>query len=137
MTFHESPLMDASSQTDLDRLQGTWSQTYLEVDGVSEPPDDAHSVPGAVCIFVGNTFTVMTPDRQVLLEGTFELDASTTPRSVTWLDAIGEDAGKAIPAIYELTDRTFRFIAADPGAPRPTRFRTVPGLTLRAFVRVA
>lgn len=122
--------------TDLELLQGAWSQTYLEADGVSEPPDDEHSAPGAICTFRGAAFSVTKPDGTVLLQGTFELDATTRPKTITWVDDIGADAGKALPAIYELTDRTFRFVAADEGEPYPTAFRTVQGLTMREFVRL-
>lgn len=128
--------MNPISRADFDELQGVWSQTYLEADGIIEPPDDEHTAPGAVCIFEGNEFRVVTPDNTLLLKGTFELDATTTPKAITWVDSIGEDAGKALPAIYELTDKTFRFIAADEGEPRPTHFKTVAGLTMREFVRV-
>ena len=128
--------MHPISRVDFNRLQGAWSQTYFEADGVVDPPNDPHTAPGAVCIFRGNEFEVLTPDNDLLLKGTFELDASTTPKAITWVDSIGEDAGKELPAIYELTDRTFRFIAADEGAPRPTQFETVIGLTMREFARV-
>ena len=132
----EPNVADDESATDLQLLQGAWSQTYLEADGVSEPPDDEHSAPGAICTFRGTTFRVAKPDGTVLLKGTFELDATTRPRTITWVDDIGADAGKALPAIYELSDRTFWFIAADEGEPYPTAFRTVQGLILREFVRL-
>ena len=127
--------MHPMSQADFDQLQGVWSQTYLEADGTVEPLNDEHTAPGAVCIFEGNEFRVVTPDSALLLKGTFELDATTSPKAITWVDSIGEDAGKALPAIYELTDRTFRFIAADESQPRPTQFQTAAGLTMREFVR--
>ena len=133
---HESETMHPISQSDFDLLQGMWSQTYLEVDGVAEPPDDEHTAPDAVTIFTGNEFKVVTPNNRLLLKGTFEIDASATPKTITWVDSIGDDAGKELKAIYELTDRTFQFIAADEGEPRPTRFKTVVGLTMREFARV-
>ena len=129
--------MHPKSKTDFDKLQGRWSQTYLEADGVIDPPNDEHTAPGAVCIFEGYAFQVVKPDGILLLEGVFELDATTSPKSITWVDSIGEDVGKALPAIYELTDTSFRFVAADEGQPRPTQFTTVAGLTMRAFSRVA
>ena len=128
--------MHDDSEADVQLLQGAWSQTYLEADGVVEPSGDEHSAPGALCTFEGDTFRVTAADGTVLLEGVFDLDATTRPKSITWVDAIGVDAGKSLPAIYELTDRTFRFVAADEGQPRPAAFRTTPGLTLRAFARV-
>ncbi|MFY9239995.1 TIGR03067 domain-containing protein [Yoonia algicola] len=127
--------MDSVSKADFDQLQGVWSQTYLEADGIVEPPNDEHTAPGAVCIFERNEFRVVKPDNTLLLMGTFELDATTSPKSITWVDSIGDDAGKALPAIYELTDDSFRFIAADEGQPRPTKFKTIVGLTMREFER--
>jgi hypothetical protein len=50
-------------------------------------------------------------------------------------DSMGDDAGKALPASYELDEGSFIFIAADEGMPRPTIFVTSPGMTLRGFVR--
>ena len=110
----EPNVTNDESATDLQLLQGDWSQTYLEADGVSESPDDEHSAPGAICTFRGTAFRVATSDDTVLLEGTFELDATTRPKTITWVDDIGADAGKALPAIYELTDQTFRFIGLPP-----------------------
>ena len=127
--------MNQKSKADVKLLQGAWSQIYLEADGVINPPDDEHSAPGALCVFDGSEFRVETPSNTLLLKGTFELDATTQPKSITWVDAIGDDAGKELPAIYQLTERTFRFIAADEGQPRPTEFKTAPGLTMRAFAR--
>lgn len=48
---------------------------------------------------------------------------------------MGADKGKPLLASYRLDGDAFVFIAADPGEPRPTVFRTVPGLTLRTFAR--
>ena len=108
----------------------------MEADGVAEPPDDEHSAPGAICQFEGSEFRVITPDNRLLLRGVFELDANTRPKSITWIDAIGADAGKVLPAIYELTKQRFKFIAADEGQPCPIEFKTTMGLTMREFVRV-
>lgn len=124
-----------ASERDLAALQGNWEQVGLEADGEIEPADDDHGAPGALTTFSGNTFCVRTVQGQILLEGTFTLDASTTPRSITWVDAIGEDQGKHLPASYELDGDHFVFIAANEGAARPTRFTTEPGLTMRTFRR--
>ena len=127
--------MDATA-ADLATLQGHWQQVYLEADGVTNPPD-AHSAPGGQLIIRGHNFSVHGANGEVLLHGAFELDATTNPKSITWIDAIGEDTGKRLPASYELTPDRFIFIAADEGAPRPLIFRTAPGQTLRAFRRPA
>ena len=125
--------MDLSS-ADLDALQGCWEQVYLEVDGIANPPDD-HTAPGALTTIEGNSFVVRRASGEVLLQGVFELDALTSPKSITWIDSIGPDAGRRLPASYWLERDGFAFIAADEGAPRPLVFRTSVGLTMRAFRR--
>jgi uncharacterized protein (TIGR03067 family) len=119
---------------DLQALQGAWEQVYLEADGTANPPDD-HSAPGARLTIEGHTFFVRRAGGEVLLHGVVELDPATSPKSITWIDAIGADAGKRLPASYRLDAESFTFIAADEGAPRPLVFRTTGGLTMRAFRR--
>ena len=122
------------SSADLAELQGHWEQVYLEVDGVPNPPDE-HTASDALTVISGQTFSVRRPTGEVLLEGAFELNATTSPKSITWVDSIGLDAGKRLPASYKLEGDCFTFIAADEGAPRPVFFRTEPGLTMLAFRR--
>jgi UDP-N-acetylmuramoyl-L-alanine---L-glutamate ligase len=119
---------------DLAALQGAWEQVAHEADGIVNPPDDL-GAPGAITTFTGHHFAVRTPDGELLLEGSFTLDASLTPKAITWIDAIGPDAGKSLPASYVLEGDYFQFIAGDEGAPRPVVFRTSSGQTMRAFVR--
>ncbi|MEW9625838.1 TIGR03067 domain-containing protein [Rhodanobacter geophilus] len=122
------------SADDLAALQGIWEQVGFEENGLTDPPDD-HGAPGALTLIHGNRFEVRAVDGELLLEGGFTLDASTTPKSITWVDSIGLDAGKLLPAIYRLEGDHFLFVAADEGMPRPTTFRTSMGLTMRSFVR--
>jgi uncharacterized protein (TIGR03067 family) len=122
------------NERDLQRLQGAWVQTALEDSGVLNPVDE-HSAPGAVTTISGNQFQVVTLTGAVLLAGGFTLDARTTPKTIIWVDAIGADAGKQLPASYRLEGDHFIFIAADEGMPRPTRFSTATGQTMRTFVR--
>ena len=65
----------------------------------------------------------------------FFLDSGTVPKSITWIDSMGDDAGKHLPASYRLDGDEFAFIAADEGMPRPTIFSTGPGQTMRTFLR--
>jgi uncharacterized protein (TIGR03067 family) len=122
------------SLRDLETLQGQWEQISLEIDGVMDPPDDL-SAPGGVTAFSGDRFTVHAADGALLLEGAFTLDASANPKQVNWLDTIGPDAGRPLPAIYRLDGDHFIFVAADAGASRPTEFRAGPGQIMRTFVR--
>lgn len=128
--------MSSLSDPDFQALQGTWEQTSLEDSGVLNPVD-AHSAPGALTTITGDRFEVTTVNAEVLLAGRFFLDSSTVPKSITWVDAIGEDAGKLLPASYRLEGDEFVFIAADEHMPRPIIFSTGPGQTMRTFVRRA
>jgi len=120
--------------SDLAALQGTWEQVDFEENGIANPPDDYGAV-GSLTTFRNDHFAVHAADGTVLLEGRFELDASAVPKTVDWIDVIGPDAGKKLPAIYRLEGDHFVFIAGDEGSPRPTQFRTGAGQAMRTFVR--
>ena len=128
--------MSSISDPDVQALQGKWEQTSLEDSGVLDPVD-AHSAPGAITTISGDRFEVKTVSGEVLLAGRFFLDSTAVPKRMTWVDTIGEDAGKLLPASYRLEGDVFVFIAADEGLPRPTVFSTGPGQTMRTFVRRA
>lgn len=119
---------------DLARLQGRWKQIRFEENGVIEPPD-VHGGHGAITTIAGDTFEVRLDGGELLLAGRFIIDPTKTPRSITWIDNMGDDAGKPLPASYQLEGDSFVFIAADEGMPQPQAFITSPGLTLRGFVR--
>jgi uncharacterized protein (TIGR03067 family) len=124
----------SASDRDLAALQGSWEQVSLEADGISNPPGDL-GLRGALTTFRDNHFVVRTTEGALLLEGTFVLDASVSPKAITWTDSMGPDSGKQLPAIYKLEGDLFVFIAADEGASRPSMFRTGPGQTMRTLVR--
>ena len=126
--------MSSISDPDFQALQGAWEQTSLEDSGVLNPVD-AHSAPGAITTITDDRFEVKTVDGDVLLAGRCFLDSTTVPKSITWVDSIGEDAGKQLPASYRLEGDEFVFIAADESMPRPITFSTGPGQTMRTFVR--
>ncbi|MBE1160514.1 TIGR03067 domain-containing protein [Dyella acidiphila] len=122
------------SAHDLAALQGAWEQIAHEADGVIDPPDE-YGAPGAITTIRDQHFAVHTAQGELLLEGRFVLDATLSPKAITWIDAVGADAGRPLPASYVLDGDRFVFIAADMGRPRPIEFRTVAGLTMRTFVR--
>ena len=126
--------MGEAAIADIQMLQGQWLQIRFEENGVVNPTD-SHSAPGAVTTIEGNSFHVGVAGQETILRGTFTLDATTVPKSITWIDSTGQDAGKPLLEIYDLSKDSFTFVAADAGMPRPTEFSTKPGLTLRSFVR--
>ncbi|MGY1878754.1 TIGR03067 domain-containing protein [Pseudomonas reactans] len=128
--------MSSISDPDVQALQGAWEQTSLEDSGVLNPVD-VHSAPGAITTITGDRFEVKTVSGELLLAGRFYLDSTAVPKRITWIDSIGDDAGKHLPASYRLEANEFVFIAADENMPRPTLFSTGPGQTMRTFVRRA
>ena len=126
----------SASERDLAALQGIWKQVAFEEDGNPHAIDGYGASSGSLTTFRGNHFSVRGNAGQLLLEGTFALDASRTPKTIDWTDSMGADAGKTLPAIYELEGDHFVFVATDEHAPRPAEFRTAPGLTMRTFLRV-
>ena len=130
------PRKKINPPSDLDTLQGTWEQVGFEENGTSKSQDE-HGTTGAMTTFSQNRFMVRALDGTLLLEGIFELDPSSSPKTVDWIDMMGPNAGKKLPAIYKLEKDRFVFIAADAGAPRPAVFRTASGQTMRTFIRRA
>lgn len=124
-----------ATDRDLAALQGTWQQIAFEENGIRNAPD-SHAAGGATTTITGYHFDVRGHGGQLILKGNFTLDASTSPKSITWIDSVGEDKDKPLPAIYALEHDRFVFIAADTDMPRPTVFHTGPGQTMRSFVRV-
>ena len=97
---------------DFAMFQGKWRQIKFEENGFISPID-THGAEGAIMTVSGNTFHVAVPGGETLIEGNFELDTSTSPKRIDWVDSIGEDAGKIFPAIYTLSNDAFEFAAAD------------------------
>jgi uncharacterized protein (TIGR03067 family) len=121
-------------ETDLQRFQGQWRQVRFEENGIVDP-SDTHGAQDAVMTIVDQTFHVAIPGGDALIEGKFLIDGATSPKRIDWIDSIGSDAGKKLPAIYTLSDDAFEFAAADAGMERPQDFAGGSGITIRGFVR--
>ena len=120
---------------DVDGLQGAWQQLSFEADGNPSASDE--NAAANVTVFSANDFTVYGIDGSVMLRGAFSLNEELRPKTVDWIDAIGPDAGKTLPGIYELDGDRLRFVVGESGGPRPTRFATRLGETMRSFRRLA
>ncbi len=125
-------LPDAIAE-EMKKLQGTWKQIAYERDGMTEPPDEQGWEPRTT--FAGDTFVVTLADGSVPIKGTYRLDPTRSPKTVDWMDSIGEDAGKTLLAIYSLEEDRLVFCAAYPGLPRPTELRAGKGQVLRVHQR--
>jgi len=114
---------------DAKMLEGTWLPRTAELGG--RPLGDAvlKSISlkldgGKYEVFVGNS-----PDR-----GTYTLDPTTNPRSISVTGTDGPNKGKTFPAIYQLghddDGDTLRICYDLSGKRRPTEFKSVVGTKL-------
>lgn len=126
--------MPKNSEKDLALLQGVWEQVRHEANGAAIF-DGILDAAGNQVIIAGNDFTVISAKGEVLLKGTFLLDATTIPRQVTWIGATGPDQGKSVSAIYSISGDEFVFVYAQDGAAKPTDFRADAGQAMRRFAR--
>lgn len=121
-------------ETDLKQFQGRWRQVRFEENGIVDPAD-THGAHDAIMTIVGETFHVAVPGEEALIEGRFVIEDDASPKRIDWIDSIGSDAGKRLPAIYTLSQNTFEFAAADADMERPQDFTGGSGITIRGFVR--
>jgi uncharacterized protein (TIGR03067 family) len=133
MANNDATSIPVTLTEEIKKLQGTWKQIAYERDGIVEPLDEQGWEPRVT--FSGDTFVVTLADGSIPIKGTYKLDPTRKPKTIDWSDAIGEDAGKTLLAIYTLEGDCFAFCAAYPGQERPTEFSTRPGQVLRISQR--
>jgi len=114
-----------SPDDDAKAVQGHWKPAKAELAG--QPISDAvlKSISlkldhGKYEVLVGSQ-----PDR-----GTYALDSTSQPKSMTITGTEGPNRGKTFPAIYELKGDTLRICYDLSGAKRPTEFKSIAGTQL-------
>jgi uncharacterized protein (TIGR03067 family) len=107
---------------DLDLLQGSWTVTALEMDGLKMP---SAMLANARIVVRGDRFS--STGMGAVYEGTLELDASTSPRQLNMNFDAGPEKGNTNPGIYELDGDTWRICLATRGVVRPSSFASTPG----------
>ena len=106
--------------TDLDRLQGAWSVTSLEMDGHAVPS------PGGACIVIeGSRFQSLGMGAEY--EGEVELNSRKRPKQFDLVFTAGPEKGNRSPGINELQGDAWKLCLAVTGNTRPTQFATAPG----------
>ena len=115
-------------------LNGSWIQVYSNEDGVDNPEEEKGL--GSITNFKDGEFIVYSTENKIALKGEYITRPDASPPEIDWVDSIGIDAGKLFPSIYELTDDTFMFCAADEGVARPKIFTPQKGHTIRKFSRL-
>ena len=115
----------AGDPPDYKPLRGDWVPVAAELGGQAMPD----AVLKKIRMTLGDgTYEVSVggqPDT-----GTFEIDATTTPRSMVIRGTAGPNQGRTFPAIYELKGTALRICYNLAGEPRPKEFKTTAGTKL-------
>jgi uncharacterized protein (TIGR03067 family) len=115
----------ADKPDDAKALQGVWTPAKADLGGQPMAEAVLKSISlkldnGKYQVFVGDK-----PDR-----GTYTLDATSKPKSMTITGTDGPNHGKTFSAIYEHEGDTLRICYDLSGAKRPTEFKTIAGTRL-------
>src|SRR5215831_11770869 len=107
---------------DLDRLQGSWTITAMEVDGQEMT---AEMLAETRVTIKSNRFTSI--GMGAAYEGILKLNVKTSPRQFDLKFDAGPEKGNTNLGIYELNGDTWRICLATRGRVRPPNFVSTPG----------
>jgi len=115
----------ADSPADAKAVQGSWTPAKAELGGQPMPEAVLKTISlklekGKYDVLVGDK-----PDK-----GTYTIDSTSKPKSMTITGTEGPNQGKTFPAIYEIKGDTLRICYDLSGAKRPTEFKSVTGTKL-------
>jgi uncharacterized protein (TIGR03067 family) len=105
--------------TDLERLQGTWSITALEIDGQQMPST------GSRIVINGERFTTIAMGAEY--GGSIELDTAAKPKRFDLIFTEGPHRDDRSLGIYELDGDTWKICLGLTGKTRPRKFATTAG----------
>ncbi|HEV8385697.1 MAG TPA: TIGR03067 domain-containing protein [Candidatus Acidoferrales bacterium] len=103
---------------EIDRLQGTWSISSLELDGRPMP------AMGTIVV-KGSRFTTSAMGEDY--SGTISVDGNKTPNTFDLKFTSGPEKGNTNYGIYELDGDTWKICLSITGKDRPTDFASQPG----------
>jgi uncharacterized protein (TIGR03067 family) len=116
----------AKDNKDPESLQGVWRIVRSEQGAL----DDTWEVEDHRISFEKDAFVLRKGDK-VLLEGKFKVDTSQNPNTIDITIREGQDKGKSILGIWEITVDGLRWCVGEPGKDRPWEFSTNKGGTDR------
>jgi len=115
----------AGPPDDAKAIQGTWTPAKADLGG--QPM--AEAVLRSISLKLANSkYEVFVGDKPD--KGTYTLDSTSKPKSMTITGTEGPNHGKTFPAIYELKGDTLLICYDLSGAKRPTEFKSVAGTKL-------
>ncbi len=98
------------TRAELQKLQGTWRISSVEIKGIVTPADAEHTL-----VISGDKTSLSGQGRT--LKGAIRIAPAQKPKAIDFL--YGDD--EPVTAIYELSDDVLKVCEARPGAPRPTK----------------
>jgi uncharacterized protein (TIGR03067 family) len=101
------------------RLNGTWEMVRVVVDGKEQQEEVTVTLKDA-------KYTAQVGD-EVVDEGTFKLDPTTTPKSLDITPTSGPEKGKTSLGLYEVKGDNLRICFAPEGKSRPKAFESKEG----------
>ncbi len=107
---------------DLEKMQGTWVMTVLEIDGKLVPEE---KLKDTTLVIKGDKYTTTVKGKSH--EATFTLDPAKKPKAIDMTMADGPNKDKVHRGIYELDGDTLRLCRGQqPDRERPAEFGTWP-----------
>jgi uncharacterized protein (TIGR03067 family) len=103
-------------------MEGTWKVESAEAGGRKIESGDLMEI---VVKITGGRYEVKIKDK--LDAGTMTVDETQKPKTMDATDTEGDDVGKVVKAIYELSGDTLRVCYTLDGGERPKEFATKEG----------
>jgi len=118
----EGPEKGATMKSDLEKLQGAWSVSTLEIDGRKMAEN---IFAGSKIVLNGRKFTTISMG--ATYKGTFKIDAASTPKTLDLNFTEGPEKGNTSLGIYELDGATWKICLTVSSKVRPKEFATRAG----------
>jgi uncharacterized protein (TIGR03067 family) len=115
------PKQPSADQT----LSGRWAPESAVMAGKAFPDEVRKSIS---LVLSNGKYTVKVGDQ--VDEGTYTVDATKTPKTITIVGSKGPNKGKTIPGIYELDKGTLRVCYDMSGKAHPADFESKPDTQL-------
>jgi uncharacterized protein (TIGR03067 family) len=115
----------ADKSNDTRELQGSWSPVEAQLRGAPMKKEVLKII--TLKLQEGGRYEVTAENVD---KGTYTLDPAAKPKAITITGVDGPNAGKTIPAIYEIHGDTLRICYNLAGGARPTEFKSPSGTNI-------
>jgi uncharacterized protein (TIGR03067 family) len=122
---------DDATKADRDKFLGTWEIASLEAGGKKESEANLKDLR---MVYTADGYTLKM-GRETVVQGTYTLDPTKSPKAIDLKDAGGPDRGKAQLGIYQFEGDTLKICVEKAGEKRrPAVFATRPNTGLQLMV---